>query len=196
VQPNWRSSSTTRPWKKKPLFVELVRDTVFHMDGAFTLLFVSTHYPSEVVGACRGSPLFVGIKGQATMHMDLINVLPEGNFSPMSLDERTPTMSPMGSFSSLDLRSSTSRVTIQMPSDPMEVFFGSDSAAIVEHTNRILTLQDSDLVHVTPIGIEIRSLAGKEGQRKVGVVETEITDIIKGSYPHFMLKETSRRKVF
>mmetsp|Transcript_4396 Transcript_4396/g.8137 ORF Transcript_4396/g.8137 Transcript_4396/m.8137 type:complete len:682 (+) Transcript_4396:62-2107(+) len=57
--------------KDKPVsFFELVTEVMKQLEGAYALLFKSTHYPNEIVACKRGSPLILGIKNdQQTARM-------------------------------------------------------------------------------------------------------------------------------
>jgi glucosamine--fructose-6-phosphate aminotransferase (isomerizing) len=48
-----------------PSFLQLVTEVMQQLEGAYALLFKSSHFPGEVVACKRGSPLILGIK-QAT----------------------------------------------------------------------------------------------------------------------------------
>ncbi len=42
--------------------VQLIMEVLKKVEGAYALLFKSTHYPGELVACKRGSPLILGIK--------------------------------------------------------------------------------------------------------------------------------------
>lgn len=69
-----------------------------------------------------------------------------------------------------------------------EYFVASDVPALLEYTNRVVYLEDGDLVIITDSGYEIRN-GGKRVERKIELVPWSIDDAEKGGYEHFMLKE-------
>ena len=69
-----------------------------------------------------------------------------------------------------------------------EYFIASDVPAVLEYTNRVVYLEDGDVVTITDSGYEIKN-NGVEVSRKVELVSWSIEDAEKGGYEHFMLKE-------
>jgi glucosamine--fructose-6-phosphate aminotransferase (isomerizing) len=69
-----------------------------------------------------------------------------------------------------------------------EFFLASDVPAILEYTNRVIYLEDGDLVIITNEGYDIYN-NGVKVQRKVEIVPWSIEQAEKGGYEHFMLKE-------
>ncbi len=83
---------------------------------------------------------------------------------------------------------------------PIEFFVASDASAVVEHTKRVLYLEDDDIAHISDGEMHIsrlrRSQEGKPetpGQasatRSIETLEIELAEIMKGSFTHFMQKE-------
>lgn len=56
-------------------FSQLVEQVVFQLEGAFALVFKSSHYPGQLVATRRGSPLLVGIKSAHSIITDHIPVI-------------------------------------------------------------------------------------------------------------------------
>ncbi|HID43057.1 MAG TPA: glutamine--fructose-6-phosphate transaminase (isomerizing) [Archaeoglobaceae archaeon] len=69
-----------------------------------------------------------------------------------------------------------------------EYFLASDSPAILEYTNRVVYLEDGDMVVITDDGFEIRN-NGVKVERPTEVIPWSLADAEKGGYEHFMLKE-------
>ncbi len=69
-----------------------------------------------------------------------------------------------------------------------EYFLASDVPAVLEYTNRVIFLEDGDVVVVTRNGYRIYS-NGSVVERKVETIPWSIEDAEKGGYEHFMLKE-------
>ncbi|WP_406945276.1 glutamine--fructose-6-phosphate transaminase (isomerizing) [Halobacillus sp. SY10] len=65
----------------------------------------------------------------------------------------------------------------------------SDSMAALHVTDQFLELMDKETVIVRRDGVEIQKPDGKKVEREPFTAELDTTDIEKGTYPHFMLKE-------
>ena len=69
-----------------------------------------------------------------------------------------------------------------------EFFLASDVPAVLNQTNRIIFLEEEDLVVVEKDSIYIEN-GGSEVKREESLIEWTIEDAEKGGYEHFMLKE-------
>lgn len=65
----------------------------------------------------------------------------------------------------------------------------SDAMAMLQITNQFVELMDQEMVIVTRDTVEIKNLAGVPISREPYTAELDASDIEKGTYPHFMLKE-------
>ncbi|KAJ7960440.1 glutamine--fructose-6-phosphate aminotransferase [isomerizing] 2 [Quillaja saponaria] len=84
---------------------------------------------------------------------------------------------------------------------PKELFLSSDANAVVEHTKKVLVIEDNEVVHLKDGGVSILKFdsdRGKHGvslsrpasvQRALSVLEMEVEQINKGHYEHYMQKE-------
>ena len=70
-----------------------------------------------------------------------------------------------------------------------EAFFASDVPAILEHTRRVLYLNDHEVVELSASGPRLMTLEGRPIQRKPSMVTWNVAAARKEGYPHFMLKE-------
>jgi glucosamine--fructose-6-phosphate aminotransferase (isomerizing) len=70
-----------------------------------------------------------------------------------------------------------------------EGFLASDVPAILEHTRRVVILDEGDVADVTAEGVRITSLDGEELHRDVTDIHWNIEAAEKGGFPHFTLKE-------
>ena len=200
---------------KRPNFTELVKTVLKELEGSFAFVFKSSHYPNEVVTARRGSPLLIGVKTEKKLKVDFVDVEfagPEGENKsidaresrcdqPISCADRclvAPT-SPKGLLappSAPNLMRTQSRAFMSedgMP-QPIEFFVASDAAAIIEHTKRVLYLEDDDIAHIAEGELHIHRLRRAEGpevaaQRTIETLEIELAEIMKGKFDHFMQKE-------
>jgi glutamine---fructose-6-phosphate transaminase (isomerizing) len=82
---------------------------------------------------------------------------------------------------------------------PIEFFVASDAAAIIEHTKRVLYLEDDDIAHISDGELHIHRLRSTTdgsqtpsqiaSTRSIETLEIEIAAIMKGRFDHFMQKE-------
>ncbi|KAJ2689612.1 glutamine--fructose-6-phosphate transaminase (isomerizing), partial [Coemansia spiralis] len=157
------------------------------LEGAFAFLFKSVHYPGEVVAARRGSPLLIGIKTSENLAVDFVDV--EETSNPVAAatisGEKAPAYAKRAQSRSFTRKDGTSQ--------PLEYFLASDPSAIVEHTRSVLYLEDDDMAHISGSGdlhiYRLRRDDGLSSIRSIKTLEMELAAIMKGNFPHFMLKE-------
>ncbi|MBE7106011.1 glutamine--fructose-6-phosphate transaminase (isomerizing) [Bacillus cereus] len=65
----------------------------------------------------------------------------------------------------------------------------SDAMAMLQVTDQFIELMDKEMVIVTKESITIKNLQGETIERAPYTAELDASDIEKGTYPHFMLKE-------
>lgn len=193
-------------------FRELVELVCLQLEGAFALCFKSSRYPGEVVATRRGSPLLIGIKSKtplSTKHVPIFyssgaeamkdgSVL-DGHHSPHAkeLHPRSPVEISPGR-----LHRESSEAAITPEGIDIEFFFASDASAIIEHTNRVIYLEDDDVASVSSDGhLSIHRLhrsfqtkfidenVEQPTYREITTLQMEIEEIMKGSFDSFMLKE-------
>ncbi len=70
-----------------------------------------------------------------------------------------------------------------------ENFVASDAAAVVQHTRRVVYLDDGEMAVLTSDGYHTASLQGDAVSKEVIHVDWDLAAIEKGGHPHFMLKE-------
>jgi glucosamine--fructose-6-phosphate aminotransferase (isomerizing) len=68
-------------------------------------------------------------------------------------------------------------------------FVASDAMAMIQVTNQYLELMDKEIVLVSKAEVTIQNLNGEIISRKPYTAELDASDIEKGTYPHYMLKE-------
>jgi glucosamine--fructose-6-phosphate aminotransferase (isomerizing) len=73
--------------------------------------------------------------------------------------------------------------------DNDEYIIASDVSAIIRHTNRVVYLDDEEMVVLTPAGIHTTTIREEAVSKKVETVEWDLGTIEKAGYAHFMLKE-------
>jgi glucosamine--fructose-6-phosphate aminotransferase (isomerizing) len=70
-----------------------------------------------------------------------------------------------------------------------EAFIASDVAAILAHTNRVIFLEEGDVVDVRPTRVTVTGVDGSPRERLVTLVDWTPEAAEKGGFDHFMLKE-------
>ncbi|ODH21460.1 glutamine-fructose-6-phosphate transaminase (isomerizing) [Paracoccidioides brasiliensis] len=181
-------------------FTVLAKAVVKELQGAFGLLLKSVHYPHEVIAARKGSPLVVGVRTGKKMKVDFVDVefsedgaLPAERASQNAAIKKSATSLLAPPDKSL-LHRSQSRAFLSddgIP-QPAEFFLSSDPSAIVEHTKKVLYLEDDDIAHIHEGQLNIHRLTKHDGTsnvRAIQTIELELQEIMKGTFDHFMQKE-------
>ena len=70
-----------------------------------------------------------------------------------------------------------------------ENFIASDTQALAPYTNRVIILQDQEVVALKADRYDIASPLGIRSDVKIEEIENGVTASDKGKYPHYMLKE-------
>ncbi len=70
-----------------------------------------------------------------------------------------------------------------------EYFFASDATPIIEHTNRVVFLNDNDVAIVKPDQVTFKTIMNVPVTPTIQELDMDIGEIEKGGYEHFMLKE-------
>lgn len=170
-------------------FRELVEQVIQQLEGAFSLCFKSVHFPGECVATRRGSPLLVGIKAKARLATDHIPVLYSKEAEPKHMQDHRPVGHEMPC---LPRRESTAEFHPMGENMEVEYFFASDASAIIEHTNRVIFLEDDDVAAVRDGALSIhrlKRLLEDSHAREITTLKMEIQQIMKGNYSSFMQKE-------
>lgn len=158
----------------KPLsFPRLIMHLMHSIEGAYALLVRSTAYPHELIACKQGSPLVLGLRPASGGEIAVVRSTLD---APRSENGTTP-------------------LAPGVPTQPAEYFFSSDSSALVEHTDQVVYLEDNDIAHVAVNGaLEVFHYADPSARsialhRTIATLDLEIEQLMKGKYPHFMLKE-------
>ncbi|KAG5646360.1 glutamine--fructose-6-phosphate transaminase (isomerizing) [Asterophora parasitica] len=186
-------------------FTDLIKLVLKELEGSFAFVFKSKHFPNEVVTARRGSPLLIGVKTDKKLKVDFVDVEFAGQDSNDtrvdSLQPNSPTalLSPPSANPKVLRTQSRAFMSEDGLPQPIEFFIASDAAAVIEHTKRVLYLEDDDIAHISEGELHIHRLRRKEdghqtpGQiattRTIETLELELAAIMKGKFDTFMQKE-------
>lgn len=177
-------------------FQGLMKQVLLELEGSYGLLVKSSHFPNELIGTRKGSPLLIGVKSDQKLKVDFVDV----EF-PDVVPEQQSFLAPKSSSSLLapltphdNLRQSQSRAFLSEDGvpKPVEFFFSSDPASVVQHTKKVLFLEDDDIAHIYDGELHIhraKKEAGESAVRLIQTLEMELAQIMKGPYKHFMAKE-------
>uniref|UniRef100_A0A672LXB3 glutamine--fructose-6-phosphate transaminase (isomerizing) n=1 Tax=Sinocyclocheilus grahami TaxID=75366 RepID=A0A672LXB3_SINGR len=144
-------------------FSTLVERVIQQLEGAFALVFKSIHFPGEAIATRRGSPLLIGVRSQYELST-----------------EQIPVQYNCSKSSSLHDRLA------------VEFYFASDASAIIEHTNKVIYLEDDDIAVVVEGKLyvhRIKRTAGEDPVRVIQTLQMELQQIMKGNFKAFMQKE-------
>lgn len=157
-------------------FLDLVEATISQLEGAFALIFKSSVFPGQVVATRRGSPLLIGVKSDSHAADNI----------PIFMMKSAKETKEMGH----ELRRTQSWDTYLDADVKSEFFLASDASAIVEHTKRVIFLEDDDVALIKSGQLTIHRLKHSTAlTRPVKTLEMELQELMKGSFAHFMLKE-------
>lgn len=181
-------------------FRQIVEKTVAQLEGAYACVFKSRLFPGECVATRRGSPLLVGIKAESALESDHIPVQYSADDDPKKYrcaQGEVPHSPSTGRKKSAMFRVDSCNTEEIHPQDgdAVEYFFASDASAIIEHTNRVIFLEDDDVAAVKMGVLSIhritRTNQGTQDaiSREITTLKMEIQQIMKGNYSSFMQKE-------
>ncbi|KAL1902032.1 glutamine--fructose-6-phosphate transaminase (isomerizing) [Ceratocystis pirilliformis] len=190
-------------------FTDLAKAVIQELEGAYGLLIKSVHYPHEVIAARKGSPLVIGVKTSRRMKVDFVDVEYADDNTPLPAETASQNAAMKKNAGSLLgpgtsgllaapdkslLHRSQSRAFMTDDGMPMptEFFLSSDPSAIVEHTKKVMYLEDDDIAHIHEGSLNIHRLKKNDGSsnvRSIQTLELELQEIMKGKFDHFMQKE-------
>uniref|UniRef100_A0A8C9NND8 glutamine--fructose-6-phosphate transaminase (isomerizing) n=1 Tax=Serinus canaria TaxID=9135 RepID=A0A8C9NND8_SERCA len=167
-------------------FSTLVERVIQQLEGAFALVFKSVHYPGQAVGTRRGSPLLIGVRSEHKLSTDHIPIL----YRTGEWDSPKPGKDKKGSCNLSRVDSTTCLFPVEEKA--VEYYFASDASAVIEHTNRVIFLEDDDVAAVVDGRLSIHRVkrtAGDHPGRAVQTLQMELQQIMKGNFSSFMQKE-------
>lgn len=180
-------------------FDHLARLLAGRLEGAFSFLIKSTHFPGEVIAIKKGSPLIVGLNEEATKGLQSLRV------SYVSKEEERPHTNGVninGVDGSHDTAHSngtngnlvTNEANVATSSVwSNEFLFASDPSAIAEYTKKMVFLEDGDIAHVHSGYLNLYNtgdLDDPSTERKIQMFDHLDGSIpSKGTHAHYMQKE-------
>lgn len=165
-------------------FVTLAKMVIKELQGAFAFLIKSTRFPHEIIATRKGSSLLVGVKMEKNINADYIDVefsdIHETSFDIINDD--------------VNFRHNQSGIYINDMdfSTPAEFFLSSDPSSVIEHTKRVIYLEDNDIAHIYDGKLRIHRLRREDGElaiRSIQTLEIELANVMKGNFDHYMKKE-------
>jgi len=167
-------------------FQDLVELVIAQLEGAFSLLFKSIHFPGELAASRRGSPLLIGVKCEsqlATNHIPIVfSKAVEAELRGSLLTSPVIRPDPVAEAEYHPLGNKN-----------IEYFFASDASAIIEHTNQVIFLEDDDVAVVRKGRLTIHRIkrgdVNEPAHREIHELLMEIQQIMRGNYKFFMQKE-------
>ncbi|TDH07643.1 hypothetical protein EPR50_G00108760 [Perca flavescens] len=159
-------------------FSTLVERVIQQLEGAFALVFKSRHYPGEAVSTRRGSPLLIGVRSEHELSTENIPI----QYNTARVQEKNSHNRP----------DCTNDIDCVGDGRAVEYYFASDASAIIEHTNKVLYLEDNDIAAVTGGKLSIHRInrqAGEDPVRAIQTLQMELQQIMKGNFDAFMQKE-------
>lgn len=116
---------------EKVPFPKLVMEVLKKLEGAYAVLVKSTFYPGELVACKRGSPMILGIR----------------THDKSSTPGFTATSSMVGvrrdSFNCV-----SDALDERWRSEELECWVASDASAVIEHTKKVIVMEDNDVLHI------------------------------------------------
>uniref|UniRef100_A0A8C1YNS0 glutamine--fructose-6-phosphate transaminase (isomerizing) n=1 Tax=Cyprinus carpio TaxID=7962 RepID=A0A8C1YNS0_CYPCA len=169
-------------------FTTLVEQVTQQLEGAFVLVFKSLHYPGEAVGSRRGGPLLIGVRSDHKLSTDHIPILYRSFYLQHPASDTGKDKKSCNTLPRMD------EDTCLFPVDQkaVEYYFASDASAVIEHTNRVIFLEDDDIAAVRDGCLSIHRIkrtAGDHPARAIQTLQMELQQIMKGNFSSFMQKE-------
>ena len=130
--------------------------------------------------------------------VNLIEYVQESEHCPLEVAVRAALKQVIGAYAIAILeKGNTSRIIVARKSSPMaigigegEYFLSSDAASIIDYTQNFVYLNDNEIAIIEKgKPLHIMDLEGQDSQVSVQKLELSISQLEKGGYDHFMLKE-------
>ncbi|KAG5844209.1 hypothetical protein ANANG_G00159800 [Anguilla anguilla] len=163
-------------------FSTLVERVIQQLEGAFALVFKSIHYQGEAVATRRGSPLLIGVRSKYELSTEQIPIQYNNGHHNDGVQEKNFR----------NRVDSTGALHSVSAGKAVEYYFASDASAIIEHTNKVIYLEDDDIAAVAEGKLSVHRAsrsAGEDPVRAIQTLQMELQEIMKGNFKAFMQKE-------
>jgi glucosamine--fructose-6-phosphate aminotransferase (isomerizing) len=137
----------------------------------------SSDTDSEIVAHLIEGQLKDGVGLAATMRQVITRL--RGSFSLVALSRNEPET----------LVAAKTATPLVIGFGEGENFVASDIPALLEHTRRILVLEDGEVAEITPDAVRVTTIDGKRSTREPRWIDWEAARVGKGSYRHYLRKE-------
>ena len=101
-----------------------------------------------------------------------------------------------GAFGIAVMHKNENRIVVAKKGSPLiigvgenEMFVSSDVTGVVEHTKRVIYLNDGDIASIEKNKYSIKDFRGNNVDKKIHEIQWKIEQIEKSGFKHFMLKE-------
>uniref|UniRef100_A0A673YD07 glutamine--fructose-6-phosphate transaminase (isomerizing) n=1 Tax=Salmo trutta TaxID=8032 RepID=A0A673YD07_SALTR len=170
-------------------FSTLVERVIQQLEGAFALMFKSRYFPGEAVATRRGSPLLIGVRSKYELSAEHIPIQYNTGEATEPISMFKEGVQEKNSHNRPDISNAVNSVE---DGKAVEYYFASDASAIIEHTNKVIYLEDDDIAAVVGGKLSLHRLnrlAGEVPVRAIQTLQMELQEIMKGNFEAFMQKE-------
>eukprot|EP00762_Andalucia_godoyi_P000973 ANDGO_03854.mRNA.1 Glutamine--fructose-6-phosphate aminotransferase len=188
--------------KSNVSLVDICKEAVSQIHGSYAFLVKSRLFPGEIVATRQGSPLIIGVTEDQptdTIPLSLRGRSANSGNTAAGVEQFGEDSFVDGLEPHLKTVSSPSSFGASGSKAGREYFFSSDATAIVQHTSRVLYLEDRDVAHVKNGVLKIynpdfaahpnSSDGAAQPSRAIRKLAMQLDSVMKGQYEHFMQKE-------
>lgn len=173
--------------KGSPLLIGVKSDKKLKVD------FVDVEFPEDNAGKPETPLVSSRSNGFASNGVKSLSALNSRRTPPYDQRGGENNLLPIAA-NEFNLRHSQSRAFLSEDGspNPVEFFLSSDASSVIQHTKKVLFLEDDDIAHIYDGELHIhrsRREVGASMTRSIQTLEMELAQIMKGPYKHFMQKE-------
>uniref|UniRef100_A0A8C7MF36 glutamine--fructose-6-phosphate transaminase (isomerizing) n=1 Tax=Oncorhynchus kisutch TaxID=8019 RepID=A0A8C7MF36_ONCKI len=162
-----------------PKLIKYVYDNREREDLSFSTLV------ERVIQQLVRSPLLIGVRSKYELSAEHIPI-------QYNTGELCSPLSDIITLHTHTTRRISSTTNLQSRDKAVEYYFASDASAIIEHTNKVIYLEDDDIAAVVGGKLSLHRLnrlAGEVPVRAIQTLQMELQEIMKGNFEAFMQKE-------
>lgn len=173
--------------KGSPLLIGVKSDKKLKVD------FVDVEFPEDNAGRPETPLVSNRSNGFASNGVKSLSALNSRRTPPYDQRGGENNLLPIAA-NEFNLRHSQSRAFLSEDGspNPVEFYLSSDASSVIQHTKKVLFLEDDDIAHIYDGELHIhrsRREVGASMTRSIQTLEMELAQIMKGPYKHFMQKE-------